>query len=146
MNHYAEIKLEQIMLPNLVVLKPTDTLDQADELFKLYPFHHLPVVDDDMILMGMISSTDLERTAHGKSLFRQPHKPAHNEALFRSLIVQEVMVDAVYQLSKKHTLGDAYEAFKKGRFRAIPIVDDGFLVGIITPLDLVRYMLDDQGG
>ena len=145
MNRYLDVKLDEIMLPNLVVLKPTDTLDKVDELFKLYPFHHLPVVDDDMILMGMVSSTDLERVSHGMSLFKQPHKPAHNEALYRSVLVQEVMVDAVFQLSKKHTLGDAYTAFKKGRFRAIPIVEDGFLVGIITPLDLVRYLLGDTG-
>ena len=146
MNQYREVKLDQIMLPNLVVLKPTDTMAKADELFKLYPFHHLPVVDDDMILMGMISSTDLERASHGMSLFKQPNKPAHNEALYRSLLVQEVMVDAVYQLSRKHTVGDAYTAFKKGRFRAIPVVEDGFLVGIVTPLDLVRYLLGDTGG
>ncbi|NND32572.1 MAG: CBS domain-containing protein [Saprospiraceae bacterium] len=142
MKPQVTVPLSKVMLPNLVVLKPTDTLDKASELFKLYPFHHLPVVDDDMILVGMISSTDLERVCYGKSLFKQLNKAAQNEALLRSLMVNEVMVDAVFQLSGKHTIQDAYSAFKKGRFRAIPIVDDGFLIGLITPLDLVRYYVE----
>lgn len=139
----AKIPLGRLMLPNLVVLKPLDTLDKAAETFRLYPFHHLPVVDDDMILVGMISSTDLERESHGNSLFRHHNKKDHDEALFRSLLVREVMVDAVFQLSGQHTIRDAYEAFSKGRFRAIPIVDDGVLVGLITPLDIIRYLLEE---
>ena len=144
MSQSSDVALSEVMLPNLVVLKPTDTLDKASELFKLYPFHHLPVVDEQMILMGMISSTDLERASHGTSLFRQSGKEAQNAALLRSLLVREVMVDAVFQLSGKHTIRDAYEAFKKGRFRSIPIVDDGFLVGLVTPLDLVRYLVEER--
>ena len=71
-------------------------------------------------------------------------KVQHDEALFRTLLVREVMVDAVFRLSPGHTIADAYDAFKKGRFRAIPIVEDGVLVGLITPLDLIRYLLEDQ--
>ena len=143
MKEIAKTTLGQIMLRNLVVLNPTDTLDKAAESFKLYPFHHLPVVDDDMILVGMISSTDLERESHGRSLFKHHMKEQHDDALFRSLMVREVMVDAVFQLSPKHSIEDAYHAFRKGRFRAIPIVEDGVLVGIITPLDIIRFLLDD---
>lgn len=144
MKEAAKTSLGEIILPNLVVLKPVDTLDKAAEAFKLYPFHHLPVVDDDMMLVGILSSTDIERESHGRSLFKHHMKTQHDEALFRSLMVREVMVDAVFQLSPAHTVGDAYQAFKKGRFRAIPIVEDGVLVGIITPLDIIRFLLEDQ--
>lgn len=143
MKEMASTALSEVMLPNLVILKPVDTLDKAAEAFKLYPFHHLPVVDEDMILVGMLSSTDLERESHGRSLFKHHMKTQHDDALFRSLLVREVMVDAVFQLSPSHTIKDAYEAFKKGRFRAIPIVEDGILVGLITPLDVIRYLLED---
>jgi acetoin utilization protein AcuB len=143
MKDIAKTTLGQVMLRNLVVLNPTDTLDKAVETFKLYPFHHLPVVDDDMILVGMISSTDLERESHGRSLFKHHLKEQHDDALFRSLMVREVMVDAVFQLSPKHSIEDAYDAFRKGRFRAIPVVEDSVLVGIITPLDIIRFLLDD---
>jgi acetoin utilization protein AcuB len=144
MKELAKTLLSEVMLANLVVLKPVDTLDKAAEAFKLYPFHHLPVVDDDMILVGMLSSTDIERESHGRSLFKHHMKVQHDEALFRSLMVREVMVDAVFRLSPRHTIADAYEAFKKGRFRAIPIVEDGVLVGLITPLDIIRYLLGDE--
>ena len=144
MKEMASTALSEVMLPNLVVLKPVDTLDKAAEAFMLYPFHHLPVVDEDMILVGMLSSTDLERESHGRSLFKHHMKNQHDDALFRSLLVREVMVDAVFQLSPTHTIRDAYEAFKKGRFRAIPIVEDGILVGLITPLDVIRYLLEDD--
>ncbi|MBK8501841.1 MAG: CBS domain-containing protein [Saprospiraceae bacterium] len=143
MKDIAETTLGQIMLRNLVVLNPSDTLDKAVETFRMYPFHHLPVVDDDMMLVGMISNTDLERESHGRSLFKHHMKEQHDDALFRSLMVREVMIDAVFQLSPKHSIQDAYQAFCKGRFRAIPIVEDSMLVGIITPLDIIRYLLEE---
>jgi acetoin utilization protein AcuB len=143
MKNAGKITLGEIMLPNMVVLKPTDTLDKASETFKLYPFHHLPVVEDDMMLIGMISNTDLERESHGRTLFKHHMKEQNDDALFKTLLVREVMVDAVFQLSPRHTIQDAYEAFRKGRFRAIPIVEEGMLVGLITALDLVRYLLEE---
>ena len=144
MKEIGKTLLSEVILPNIVVLKPTDTLDKAAEAFKLYPFHHLPVVEEDMMLVGMLSSTDIERESHGRSLFKHHMKKQHDDALFRSLIVREVMVDAVFQLSPSHTISDAYGAFKKGRFRAIPIVEDGNLIGLVTPLDIIRYLLEDS--
>lgn len=146
MKNAGKTTLGEIMLPNMVVLKPTDTLAKAWETFKLYPFHHLPVVEDDMMLIGMISNTDLERESHGRTLFKNHMKQQNDDALFKTLLVREVMVDAVFQLSPRHTIQDAYETFRKGRFRAIPIVEDGVLTGLITPLDIIRYLLEEFEG
>ncbi len=143
MNSESETSLREVMLPNPLVVKPTETLDNAANLFKLHPFHHLPVVEDDHSLVGMLSSTDLEREAHGRSLFRHHDKESHTETLYRSLLVREVMIDAVFQLSPDHKIRDAYEVFKKGRFRSIPIVEKDILVGIVTPIDIIRYLIGD---
>ena len=129
------------MTKDLVILQIDDTVDKVDEVFRMYPFHHLPVVDDQQRLVGIVSNTDLERLSYGKTLFQFRSRKEYNQALYRSLLVKEVMVQDVFSLSTTDTLGEAYEAFRKGRFRAIPIVDDGILVGLVTPVDLIEALL-----
>ena len=36
----------------------------------------------------------------------------------------------------------AFELLAEGTFHALPIVDDGDLVGIVTTTDLLKYALD----
>ena len=107
------------------------------ELFKKNTFHHLPVVDKEGSVIGIVSSTDLDRISFGQSLFKFNDKKAYDEALYRSLLVQDIMSTHIFQLPSSTTVKTAYQHFSRGQFRAIPVVDDGLLVGIVTPLDLV---------
>ena len=52
---FSNIKLSQIMSTDLVTVKPNDTLEKVDQIFKQNEFHHIPVVDDNQELLGIIS-------------------------------------------------------------------------------------------
>ena len=41
------------------------------------------------------------------------------------------------------TLGLAADIFEANSFRALPVVDENELVGIVTPYDLMRYAFKD---
>lgn len=99
--------------------------------------HHMPVVSGEALL-GMVSSTDLLRVSyeHGQD-------PRHaNTVLDHTRSVEDVMQPNLVTLDVKATVRDAAEIFAKNWFHALPIVDSGSLVGIVTTTDLIEYLLE----
>jgi len=134
--------LADVMQREVITLLPEDFVTRVDDLFKQNSFHHLPVVDKEGKIVGIVSSTDLDRISYGQSLFKFNDKHAYDEALYRSLLVQDIMSTRIFQMSSSATIESAYRHFSKGQFRAIPVVDGGALVGIVTPLDLVGAFIN----
>jgi CBS domain-containing protein len=51
------------------------------------------------------------------------------------------MTSNPYSVSPNVSIEAAAEEFNKGKFRAIPVVENNILVGIVTTADLIRYYL-----
>ncbi len=145
MNHTSKenIPLADIMNTRVVTLSTENTVDEAVVIFKNNSFHHIPVVNAVKEVVGMISTTDLERISLGMSVFGNAQKEKYNESLFRSLRVADVMAKDIVALDSQQTLQDAYRIFWQGTVRCLPIVDDGILVGIVSPLDLIGALLNE---
>lgn len=144
MNDIGLRKLADVMVSDLVTLSTEDTMDEVKRVFDEHHFHHIPIIDEHHTIAGIISRTDLDRISWGKSFFKNPDRAEMNEILLRSLRVCNVMTTEPFCLSPQHTVADAYKAFKKGQFRAIPIVNDQTLVGLITPYDLLDLLNIDE--
>ena len=136
--------LATIMSTQLVTLNEEDSADQLGAIFKTHKIHHLPVIDNDGKLIGIVSQTDYERIRYGASLFRNPDAESYNEALLRSLRVVDLMTKDVKVLRPTDTLSQAYQLLKHHSFRAIPIVEKGILVGIVSALDLLNHCFQNQ--
>lgn len=134
--------LRDIMTPQPFTVNRNDCLDKVEALFEEHHIHHLPVVDNSGSLRGIISQTDFEGMKYGLSLFRMPNREEYNQVLFRATRVADVMTKDVVELSPYDTILKAYKIFKRNSFRAIPIVDKGHLVGILTPLDLLDHFMN----
>jgi len=119
--------ISTIMKTNLVTVKPGDTLDAVRAIFLSRNIHHLPVVDDDYHLVGIVTSHDTYRL---NLKFEDYHM----------LTVGEIMVRKVAKLSPEEKIGVAAELFLLNRFHATPIVDaSNKLVGLVTDFDILRY-------
>lgn len=133
-----DIVLGDVMTRQPHSLSPMDQVERADQLCQDYNIHHLPVVDIYGKVVGMLSQSDLLKVSYGLSLFRN-HDPEHfNRTLFASVLVRDIMTRDVTVLDVEDTIADALTIFKRNKFHAIPIVDQGLLVGIVTPLDLLE--------
>lgn len=53
--------VRDVMQTELVTLRPDDNVDQALQIFLRNQFHSLPVVDEQMHLVGILTSTDMMR-------------------------------------------------------------------------------------
>ncbi len=143
MNKYA--KLREVMTEQVITVKPTDTMARVDEIFNTHHIHHLPVVDDDGKVVGIISKTDYYKMQHGLTMFHSAKSEEYNQALFHSILVEDVMTKQVATLHPDDTVATAAAYFRENLFHAIPIVDEHKrLVGIVTTYDLLNYAFKED--
>lgn len=133
--------IRQIMTTEVISIRPTDTMDKVDRIFTTADIHHLPVINEDHRVVGIISKSDYYMILHGFTLFKAPASQAYNDAVLRSLLAKEVMTRQVATLGPEDTVSTAADYFRENRFHAIPIVDpQGKLVGILSTYDLINSM------
>lgn len=128
----------QIMSTPVITVTPSDTMDKIQGIFRSNNIHHIPVVDNDKVV-GIISNTDYLRLLHGFTLFKTEKSESYNDAILRSLLAGEVMTRQVATLSPEDSLIMAVGFFRENLFHALPVVNKGKLVGIVTTFDLLTH-------
>lgn len=136
MYNEALTTISTIMTRDLIMVSPITLLGKIHEIFKNNNIHHLPVVDDEMHLRGVISTIDYAKSLDCFTIFGTKYSEAHNEKIFKSLMAKDIMTKKLVTLSSNDTIGTAVGIFKENILRSIPIVEDEKLVGILTPFDL----------
>jgi CBS domain-containing protein len=128
------------MTTNVLFVKPEDTMERVSNIFRMNNIHHVPVIDEEDKVCGIISQTDYNKILHGFTLFKTEKSDEYNNAILRSLLVKEVMTKQVAKLHPDDKLLTAASYFRENLFHAIPVVDHlGKLVGIVTTFDLVNF-------
>lgn len=122
-------------------LRPHDTMQLAQEIFRARDIHHLPVVDGEKRVVGMISKSDYLMLLHGFTLFNTKDSRDFNEKTMATMLVEEVMASPVAVVHPDDTLDAAAGMFRENRFHALPVVEKGSrrLVGIVSTLDLLNF-------
>ncbi|MCB0567368.1 MAG: CBS domain-containing protein, partial [Phaeodactylibacter sp.] len=128
----------QIMSTPVITVSPDDTMSKVQDTFRKNNIHHIPVIDKGKVV-GIISKSDYFRLLHGFTLFKTEKSNEYNDAIMRSLLVGEVMTKQVATLNPEDSLEMAAGFFRENLFHALPVVDKGKLVGIITTFDLITY-------
>ena len=130
------------MTQNLMTLKPNDEVRKVKEIFDNHNIHHIPVVVDGT-LKGMISKSDYLFFCKG---FNDENKDVKVERFrLSNHLVSELMTTGLATMSPDDKINVALEVFKVNLFHAIPIVDNGFLVGIVTTFDIINKLAEDKG-
>lgn len=130
--------VSEIMSPEVVSVRPDDTLDRVQELFREHGFHHLLVVEDGR-LFGVVSDRDLLKSTNpfvGRTvehdLAAEEMKKPVREIVTRSPVLvaagERVAVAARIMLAKDVT--------------CLPVVaEDRRVVGIVTVRDMLRQLV-----
>lgn len=120
-----------------VTVKPKDSLRHARELIAKHRINQLPVVVNEH-LVGMLTDRDI-RDAYPSSLRLLRGKDLDDFA--DSYTVEEAMTYNVVTVTSDTSLREAAQRLRKQRFGALPVVDQGKLVGIITRSDIIDAAL-----
>ena len=133
------VPISQIMTTNVVTLSTKDDLVTAEELFKKHRIRHIPVVRDGTIL-GILSYTDLMRISFADAIDDDEYEV--DTMVYNMFSIEQVMVKDVVSVTPNATVKEVAQFLAQKEFHALPVVDDGKLVGIVTTTDLIRYLLE----
>lgn len=129
--------VSKIMTSNPVTVHHGQALTEVQNLMAENRCHHLPVVTGNK-LVGMVSSTDLLRVTYA---FGQDGRNA-NAVLDHTHTIEDVMQAGLVVVEPKTTVREVAAIFAKNWFHALPVVEDGALVGIVTTTDVLEYLLE----
>ncbi len=133
------VPISQIMTKKVVTLSTKDDLVTAEELFKKHRIRHIPVVREDTIL-GILSYTDLMRISFADAIDEEEYDV--DTMVYNMFSIEQVMVKDVVSVPPTATVKEVAQFLAMKEFHALPVVDEGKLVGIVTTTDLIRYLLD----
>lgn len=132
--------IANLMTRDVFFVHPNDTMQRVGELFTAYNIHHIPVIDDESHVVGIVGKGDYLKILHGFTLFKTDESMQYNKAILRSLLVSEVMSKQVATLQPEVTVDVAAGYFRENLFHAIPVVDrQKKLVGIVTTFDMLNF-------
>nr|WP_321411739.1 CBS domain-containing protein [uncultured Allomuricauda sp.] len=133
------VPVSEIMTKKLVTLTTNDDLVTAEQLFKKHHIRHIPIVEGD-IIKGMLSYTDLLRISFADAV--DEHEEYVDTIVYNMFTIPQVMVNDVVSVTSVTSIRDVAHFLSKKEFHALPVVDDGKLVGIVTTTDLINYLLE----
>ncbi len=111
---------------------PDDTVFEAIEKMAKHDIGALLVLDGEGHLIGIISERDYAR------------KGVLLGHLSKETRVSQVMTSPVTYVSPKHTVDDCMAIMTQHGFRHLPVLDGDTVCGVVTVLDLVRWIVTGQ--
>ena len=122
------------MTSDPITVSPAMLLPEARALLNEYHFRHLPVVDEQGRLVGMLTDRDL-RSAYPSSVLSDSERRLVYERV-EETAVSEIMTTECISLSADSTLDDALFLFDRDQLGALPVLDNDQVVGIFSIRDL----------
>ena len=132
----------RIMHTNLITISPKATLVEAKELIDKWAIDHLLVVDDKGKLVGIISDRDLKQYWASPATTLSTHELSY---LLEKLLVEMIMIKAVTTITTETTIERAAYIMQSNNINALPVMENGELVGIITSTDVMDVLLEAIG-
>nr|MDQ8210095.1 CBS domain-containing protein [Mariniflexile sp. KMM 9835] len=129
--------VSEIMVKNIIALKRGDNLERAEMLFNKYKIKHIPVVSSDVVI-GMLSFSDLLKISLAE-ITEDEHNV--NTIVYNTFKIEQVMSKNIVTIHSDTTIKEAATILAEREFHALPVVDEGVLVGIVTTTDLLNYYI-----
>jgi CBS domain-containing protein len=116
----------------VVTIEPTTTLAEAVKLLAARGIGALVVTGADRRVTGIVSERDIVRAlaAHGSAALDLP--------------LTEVKTRKVMTCSASDTISSLMERMTQGKFRHLPVIEQGQLDGIVSIGDVVKHRLHEM--
>jgi acetoin utilization protein AcuB len=132
--------VSSIMTTHLITAHPSDKLVVLKEMFDKNKIHHIPVVKYKE-MVGMVSKTDL--LSFLKGFENDSYDDYMNNVRLKNYTAEDIMTRGLAKLEPNDRLNVALEVFKENLFHALPVVENGELVGMLTTLDIIKALSNE---
>ncbi len=142
--------VQDVMTEQPVCLEKQDTLAKAIEVMKEGKFRHLPIVDSQRRLVGIVSDRDILSHLSHPPEQKQPEDKGFRNRLFMvdpkdknlSLPLANVMTRDIMHAVPSYGFFNAVKMLDEKKISCLPVVDEEEnFVGILTVNDVMRALL-----
>lgn len=130
--------IEDIMIKDVITLQKNATLRQAIDLVKQKKIRHIPIVDDEQRLIGLLCDVDIRSAT--PSIF---HLDEYKEVLLKP--ISDIMITDIYTAHPLDFVEEIAFVFYEQKISCMPVISDNKLVGIITETDLLHTYVELTG-
>jgi CBS domain-containing protein len=124
------VTAKAIMSTNVITVAREEDIYQAIRTMVLHNVTGLAVVNQDGTLAGVLTEKDVLNL-----LYQIEDRPGKAE---------DYMTRDVVCFDGEDSVADIAKGFRDNRFRRVPILENGRLVGIVSRKDIIRYLRDHQ--
>jgi acetoin utilization protein AcuB len=132
-----QVLIVDIMSPNVVSISMYDPFSEVEAKMRQYGIRHLPVLDWNGKLTGLITQRDLFRICPPR--ISEDGSRFYMKEDLDEYILRHVMIKNPYCLKPEDHLAEALFVMADKRLGCIPIIDDEKnLIGIVTRTDIIK--------
>lgn len=131
----SESLVREYMTTDAVTLRDTDRLREAVELVMVRRIRHIPILDRQERLVGIVTDRDIKRTLPSPLSSAAPEE---YEAILETTALAQVMTPNTLTVEANADVAEAVQLLVQHRIGGLPVVDGGFLVGVFTKGDALR--------
>ncbi len=136
--------VSQSMTRDVITIDKNAGILQARQLLDKHYIRHLPVIDQDNVLIGIVTDRDI-RSAMPSAQLQQKDGRCDPDKV-EALKIKDFMVTPKYTISPQDTIQDAMLLIQQARVGALPVVDSRkSLVGMLSVRDLLRAFVNVLG-
>ncbi len=122
------LKAKDIMTEEVISVKKDALIFEAVELLAKNSITGIPVVEDDMTLVGILTEKDVLGLFYAL-------KDAENKT------VNDFMTQPAVHFNENESLLDICDCLMNNPFRRVPVTSKNKVIGIISRQDFVEYIL-----
>ena len=115
----------------VVTIEPEALLSDAAQVLAAERIGTLIVTEDGKTVAGVLSERDIVRELGKRGSGCMADR------------VSDIMTRKIVTCTRKETAVDVMRKMTEGRFRHMPVVEDGVLIGIVTLGDVIKSRLDE---
>ena len=142
------MRVYDLMTRDAIAVKPETPLKEVAQLLVEHGFSGVPVVDDDNVVVGVISESDFMLKERGREyvpssalswLLGETRQVRHEREIVEARTAGQAMSSPPITIEGRiASIREAAITMAERNINRLPVTEDGRLVGIITRADLLR--------
>ncbi|TAJ43391.1 CBS domain-containing protein [Methanofollis fontis] len=136
----TDVIVEEIMSTSLRVAGPDTPIGTVTSRMITHGFRRLPLVSDD-VLYGIVSASDIMKYLGSGEVFRRLSTGDVAEVM--ALPVRTLVSGDLFTTVPGANINDAALKMLQKKVGALPVIEDGRLIGLITEFDLVKAFSEE---
>lgn len=133
------ITLSEIMTEQPFTLGPDNSLKQAIDLMNQERIRHIPIVNDEQHLLGLVTLSDVLAARESKLVLGSQER---EEEFTDNVQLAELMTHNVACVDPHAGIKEAALYLQRHKYGCLPVVERGRLIGIVTDSDFIGVAIN----